>query len=120
MKYLLKYLTGYMYVKLEGFFVERVINTSMNRRISLWNIKRDKSTIVYANIGFEDYDEIKSISENNKCQLEILKKAGVPFLIEKYKKRKVLIGSIAFVAIFLLVISRFIWNIQINRFRNNR
>lgn len=113
MKFLLQYLFGYMHVKIEGFFVERVINKSKMKKMPLWNIKREKSTIVYANIEIASFEEISKIAEENKCKIEILKKSGLPFIIDRYKKRKsILIVSIV-VFFAIIFISNFVWNIQI-------
>ena len=68
---LLKYILGYVNVKIEGFFVERVMNKAINKKIFLWNIKRDKSTIMYANVGIENFRELVKISKENKFKIEI-------------------------------------------------
>ena len=55
LKILLNYILGYVNIKVEGFFIERFINICISKKILLWNIKRKKSTIMYANIGINDY-----------------------------------------------------------------
>lgn len=110
---LLKYILGYVNVKIEGFFVERVMNKAINKKIFLWNIKRDKSTIMYANVGVENFRELVKISKENKCKIEILEKKGLPFLLNKYRKRKVFAVLIIIVLGMLLTLSNFVWNIQI-------
>lgn len=113
MKFLLQYLFGYMQVRIEGFFVEKVINKAINKKIVLWNIKREKSTIVYANIGLDSYEELAKITDENKCKIETLKKAGLPFIIERYKKRKSILVIALTILLLLIGISNFVWNIQI-------
>ena len=48
LKILLNYILGYVNIKVEGFFIERFINICISKKILLWNIKREKSTILYA------------------------------------------------------------------------
>ncbi len=102
-----------MHIRIEGFFVERVINKAMSRKMLFWNIKRDKSTIVYINVGSENFAEFLKIATENQCKVEVLKEAGLPFLIKKYKKRKMLFIVICSVFMGLLIASNFVWNIQI-------
>lgn len=113
LKVLLQYLFGYIRVRIEGFFVERVINKAMSRKISFWHIKRDKATIVYANVGLRDYKELSKIVEENRCKMEKLKESGFPILIEKYRKRKIFFIMLFIVFLILIGSSNFVWNIQI-------
>lgn len=113
MKFLLQYLFGYMNIRVEGFFVEKVISRATNKKIALWNIKREKSCIVYANVGIDNYEELAKITNENKCKIEILKKSGLPCIIERYKKRKTILIMFILVSILLVTISNFVWNIQI-------
>ena len=61
LKILLNYILGYVNIRVEGFFIERFINICISKKILLWNMKREKSTILYANIGIQDYKKLKNI-----------------------------------------------------------
>ncbi len=119
MQNIFNYIMGYIKVKIEGFFVERVINKAKKEKINIWGIKREKTTIAYASIGYKDLSKVKDIADKNKCQIEVIKQQGVPVLIKKYKKRKVLLVVILSLFLFLIIMSRFIWNIQVDRNRKN-
>lgn len=110
---LFKYILGYIHIQIEGFFVERTMSQAINRKIFFWNVKRQKDTIAYANIGIKDYKNFVKIAKANKCKVKIMQKKGLPFIFNKYRKRKIFVISIVFVIIALLIMSRFIWNIQI-------
>ena len=106
-KLLLTLLLGYVRVEVEGYYVERFINICTNRKILIWNLKREKGVKLYLNIGIKDFKELSTIARKTKCKVKILKKRGIPFLLNKYKKRKIF-------AIFLISISsKYIWNIDI-------
>lgn len=68
LKILLNYILGYVNIKVEGFFIERFINICISKKILLWNIKRKKSTIMYANIGINDYKKLKPIAKKQKAK----------------------------------------------------
>lgn len=112
-KVLIRYIIGYINIKVEGYFVERFINKSVNSKIFFWNIKREKSTIAYANVGIKDFKELCKIAKQTKCKLKILNKKGLPFLMHRYKKRKIFLITIIILLIVLLTISKFVWNIRI-------
>lgn len=113
-KIFLKYIFGYVNIKIEGFFVERVINKAINRKIFFWNIKRDKSTIVYANVGLRDFKELTKLAKKDKCKIKILNKKGLPFILNRYRKRKIFFVFLIAVILFLFTISNFIWNIEVD------
>ena len=112
-KILLKNLIGYVNIKIEGYFVEKFINRCINNKIFFWNIKREKSTIVYTNVGINEFKKIREIAKETKCKVEILDKKGLPFLLYRYKKRKIFLIVIILIFIILVGLSRFIWNIKI-------
>lgn len=112
-KILLKNLIGYVNIKIEGYFVEKFINKCINNKIFFWNIKREKSTIVYTNVGINEFKKIRKIAKETKCKVEILDKKGLPFLLYRYKKRKVFLIVVILIFALLIGLSRFIWNIKI-------
>jgi len=95
-------------------FIERFINICISKKIFLWNMKREKSTILYSNINIIDYKRIREISKKTKSQVEIQAKKGIPFLLHRYRKRKIFIGFLLISIIILNVMSRFIWNVEIS------
>ena len=111
---ILNYFTGYVKIKVEGLFLERFINICVSKKILLMDIKREKSTIMYANVGIADYKKLKQVARKTKSKIKIQIKKGLPFTIKKYRKRKIF--GILFVVILALLIvsSNYIWNIEIS------
>ena len=112
-KILLKYILGYIRIKIEGYSVEKLINVCIKKKIFLWNIKREKSTIIYTNIGVKEFKDLIQIARQTGCRVKILNKKGMPFLLNKYKKRKIIFFFLLILIILLMVFSQFIWNIKI-------
>ena len=112
-KILLNYILGYVNILVEGFFTERFINTCINKNIFLFNIKRDKSTIIYANVGIFDFKNVVKIAKQSKCRVKILRKSGLPFLFNRYKKRKIFAIALVSIICVIIYLSNFIWNIEI-------
>lgn len=112
-KILLNYIFGFLNIEIEGYFVEKFINICISKGILLWNTKRVKSTIAYMNIGIKDFKKAVKISKDTKCKIKILNKKGIPFLFNKYKKRKIFVIFLLFFIISITVLSNFVWNIDI-------
>ena len=112
-KILLGYILGYVNIEVEGYFIERFINICNSKKIFLWNMKRKHSTIIRVNIEIRDFKKIKEIAKKTKCRVKIQKKRGIPFILHKYKKRKIFAIFFLLLIIVVVVLSNFIWNIEV-------
>ena len=113
LKIILNYLFGYLNITIEGFFIERFINICSNKKIFLWSLKKKNSSILNANISINNFKKIKAICRKTKCKVKINKKRGIPFIFEKYKKRKIFLLLIAVLGLIMIISSMYIWNIEI-------
>ena len=107
------YIIGYLRVSVEGYYIERFINICRNSRITLWKLKRDKNVKIKMNIRISDFKDVIKIAKKTHCKVKIERKRGIPFLLNKYKKRKIFLGAIIIIVIGMMVLSNFIWNIEI-------
>lgn len=112
-KILFYYILGYVNISVEGYFIERFINICISKNILLWNLKRKKSSFLYASIGKRDFKKLKQIAKITKCRVKIERKSGVPFLLHRYKKRKLFFAFLLIIILFIFIISNFIWNIDV-------
>ena len=117
-KILLNYLFGYVNIVVEGFFVERFINICISKNILLWKIKRDKSTIIYTRVGIHDFKNVAQIAKQTKCKIKIQSKRGLPFVFNKYKKRKIFALLLLIIIVSIISLSNFVWNIEITGAEN--
>ena len=110
-KILVSHLLGYMNIVVEGYFIERFMNSCISKKILLWNVKREKASILYANIGIKDFKRLKKIAKTTKCKVKIQEKKGLPFLIKRYQKRKLFFICLVLIFLAIFLLSNFIWNI---------
>lgn len=106
-------ITGYVNIIVEGYYIEKFINICRNNRIYLENLKREKTTIINANIPVRDFKSVAKIAKNNNCKIKIIEKKGLPFFLNKYRKRKIFVISLLVMLLSLIALSKFIWNIEI-------
>lgn len=107
------YVSGYVNIVVEGYYIERFINICSNKQILLWNLKRQDSITLYASIEVKDFKELKQICRKTKCKVKIKNKKGLPFTIKKYRKRKVFIGFLLLIILVIFTLSNFVWNIEV-------
>ena len=112
-KILLGYLLGYIKIEVEGYFIERFMNICVSKNILLWNIKRVRSTFLIANISINDFRKIKKISKTTKCRIKIKEKKGLPFIFNRYRKRKIFGILLVSICVIVIGLSHFVWNIEV-------
>ena len=113
LKILLKYILGYVRITVEGYYIERFINICTTSKILIWNLKREKGVKLHLNIGINDFFKAVKVTKKLKCRIKITKKRGIPFLINKYKKRKIFFITLIIIVILIGVSTNFVWNINI-------
>ena len=112
-KIIVNYIIGYIRISIEGYYIERFINICGNEKITIWNLKRNKNVKLELNIGIKDLKKVAKIAKQTKCKIKIIKKKGLPFLFNRYRKRKLFFVFLLVIIIGLGISSNFVWNIQI-------
>lgn len=112
-KIILRYIFGYIRVTVEGYYIERFINICTTNKILIWNLKREKGVKLHLNIGIDDFYKAIEVVKKVKCKIKIEKKRGIPFIINKYRKRKAFLLSLIIILIGLYISSNYVWNIEI-------
>lgn len=105
MQRLLRYLKGYLKIRVEGMYVERFLNMCSHHHIDLWNLKPIEHNYEM-NISVVGFRKLKPIIRKTKSKVIILGKNGFPFYIYKYRKRTLFLLSL-FASIFFLYASTF-------------
>lgn len=112
-KILLKYILGYIRIVVEGYYIERFINICTTNKILIWNLRREKGIRLHLNIGIRDFYRAVEIAKKLKCKIKIEKKRGIPFIANKYRKRKSFLISLIVIIMIVYISSGYVWNIEI-------
>ncbi len=110
---ILAFFKGSVTIEAEGLFLERFLNICMRRGIFLSDIKRLNSEKISAKIGIGGFREIRPIAKKTKTRVRIRAREGMPFLINRYKKRKVAIAGLVIFLGILWYLSSHIMGIDI-------
>ena len=112
-KILFSYLIGYLIIEIEGYYIERYINICRNQGIVIWHLNRKEDVKMVFRARIQDFRELIRIAKKAKCRLKIKSKKGLPFLFQKYKKRKIFLILLVVLAFFIILSSNFVWNVEI-------
>ena len=110
---IVQYISGYVDIKIEGYYIERFINICTTKQILLWNLKRENSITLHASVELKRFKELKEVCKKTKCKMKIEGKKGLPFTLKKYKKRKFFIALLLIIVLIIIGLSNFIWNIEV-------
>lgn len=117
-KKIFQFWQGHLEVEIRGNALARFINQVNELDIRLWNIKRINYDCYHAYIYKDNFNKLRPLLRKRKCQVKIIKKRGLPFFLQKIRKRVFLfIGLILFLAIFYIG-SSYMWFYEINGLEN--
>ncbi len=107
------YISGYLRINIEGYYIERFINICRKENIPVWSIKKEQDIRLTFSIKIKDFKKVCKIAKTTKCKLKIKKKKGFPFLLNRYRKRKIFAIFLIIVIILIGMSSNYVWNIEI-------
>ena len=113
LKIIFSYLLGYVRINVEGYYIERFINICKSKYITIWNLKKNKDICLYLNVRISEFKNLREVAKKTKCKIKIKNKKGMPFLLHKYKKRKIFGLLLILVLFFIWLSSNFVWNVDI-------
>ncbi len=110
---LLSFLMGHVSLVVRGEFLEKFVNMAASRGIYLWDITRLGNDKVRVKVRISDVRPLRHIARATKSCFKIVERKGLPFILNRVKKRKLLaIGGVVFL-VTLYFLSSFVWFIQV-------
>lgn len=109
----IKFLQGYVRVRLSGYAPERFLNLCSNHDILIWNLKFENEQYEFC-ISVKGLKQLKPILKKTRTKLVIVERTGLPFLMRRYRKRKLFFAGIVLCCCLLYTMSLFVWKIEIN------
>ena len=110
---LLKYIRGYLRLRVWGFSPERFMNLCSNKGILLWNIVREGDGYCM-NVNLRGFWELRPIVRKTGTRVAVLERYGLPFFLPKLVKRKVFVAGLVLTLAFWFFSSDYIWNIEVS------
>ena len=89
------------------------MNICTRRQILLWDVRVQKEQLVTMKMSIKGFKLIRPIARKTKCRVRLLKKTGLPFVFNRYRRRKAFYaGAVLFILLMYLMTS-FIWSVEI-------
>ncbi len=114
----LRILEGYVTIQADSVFPERFLTVCTRRNLEIWDVRHRGEGRLTANMSLRAFRSIRPVCRRTQTHLTILKRKGLPFLLYRYRKRKLLLPALALVVLFLWYTSGHIMGITV--FGNNR
>jgi len=106
------FLWGYVTIEISGFGVERFISSAISKNVIFWDMHRDGGKFV-ARVTLKDFKRLDEVSQKTGSSVVALNHHGLPPVFASLKKRVFLVfGGAAFV-LGLILLTSFIWRIDI-------
>ena len=107
------WISGYVIIELKSDHVERFLNLCAKQNIEIWNLKKNHGH----NVCYMMKDGLKrseTLRKKTNTDIKVIRKAGLPFFLCQYCKRKLLLCGM-FLCLFLLFgLSQFVWEIDVS------
>lgn len=108
----IRYLKGYVLIKVWGFAPERFFNLCAAKNILLWDIRKEEDAY-YMCISLSGFRSLRKIARKTRTRVVIRKRFGLPFLLPALWKRKAFLLGLLIAFTFWFVSTRFVWEISL-------
>lgn len=109
---------GYLVIRAEGVFLERFLNICSVRGLDIRNIRRPGGERLVAEISVSSFFRLRQVCRRTGTRVRIVKRCGLPFLLHRYRKRKIALLGVAAALLLLWYTSNHIMGITV--FGNQR
>ena len=107
----IRYLKGYVKIRIQGFSPERFLNMCSYHDIYIWGlVPVGNGYEMY--ISITDFRRLKPVARRTHSKVTLIKRCGFPFFLFHYRKRKLFFFGLLICIILLKVYSLFIWDIH--------
>jgi similar to stage IV sporulation protein len=114
----MSYFFGHVSLLVQGESLEKFINMAASRGIYLWDITRVGADKMLVRVRLSGVKPLRHIARGTGSRFKISTREGVPFIVGRMKKRKMLvIGAVTFLAV-LYMLSSFVWFIDVEGNKN--
>lgn len=113
MNKLVRYLRGYISLKVEGGYLENFLNSLSKNGIVFWKIEPQDGTYIILRILYRDGKIVEKLAKKCQCEVYIINEHGATKIKKQIKKRLALCISLVCVMVLLMISSLFVWEIEV-------
>lgn len=106
------YLQGYVIVEVSGPQVAKLLNLATYHNLTLWQVKHQEEGVRFC-ISIKDFKAMRQDVRKARCHVRIVGKKGLPFIANRYRKRKLFVVGIGMFMMLLWFLTSFVWLIEV-------
>lgn len=110
-KNITRYFTGYVFFELKSGNIQECLNYYIKNGINLSNVTFFEDKIA-ASCTVSEYKKLQKIKKH-KVRRRIIKRTGIRFKLHRYRKRWGFFIGAALMLILLIVLSQFVWSVDV-------
>lgn len=111
LKRFLRYIHGYVKIRIYGNSPERFLNLCRHHEIQIWGLCPNENTYeMYMTV--EGYKKVRTIGKKTHTKVKILEKHGLMLFLFHHRKRKLFLLGAIIALLLLLQYSSIIWDIH--------
>ena len=107
-------LRGYVRVRVESVWPERVLNLCAARGIALREPEWTSANELRFSVARRDFRAFRKALGNTDAQWSLERRAGAPYFFARFRRRYALLAGFAALAALLIVNSLFIWDFEVS------
>ena len=108
---IIRFFRGYVKIKVEGYSPERFLNLCSYHQIYMWGLNPCGNAYeMYVNL--KGFRKLRPIVRKTHIRVTLIQRCGLPFFIQKYRKRKLFFIGFVSCVYLLYFYSCFIWDIH--------
>ncbi|HHV43691.1 MAG TPA: sporulation protein YqfD [Firmicutes bacterium] len=113
MRWLWLYICGYVIITLKGTDLEAVLTAASLDGVEFGQVRRILPDTICCRVSVADWRRLRDYIPKGRVRCTVLKKVGVPFLLQRMARRKVLVtGGVLFLFLVYLL-SSYVWFIKV-------
>ncbi|MBE5062069.1 sporulation protein YqfD [Lachnospiraceae bacterium DSM 108991] len=109
---MIRYIKGYLLIRVEGYSPERFLNACSHRGIELWGL-RSAGGAYEMYMTLKDFRKIKALSKKTGTKVRVRRRYGLPFFLHRYRRRKLFFAGALLAVCLVYILTLFIWEIDI-------
>jgi len=107
------YVGGYVTLRVESGFPERVLNLCAARGIAFWDLNWESELAFTFALSRRDWGRLRQLRDRLDARIEPVAREGLPYFLLRFKKRYWLVLGLGAVVLALLGGSFFIWDVEV-------
>ena len=107
------YMLGFLVLMVRGEHPERFINMAVMRGVVLWDVSWVSPETLLVKVGAPSFRPLRHIARHTKVRVRIRVKRGLPFILQRLRRRWMLVGGAITFCLLLYSLSSLIWTVDV-------